>query len=97
LLDKFPELHGKIEYTEVGTAVTNDYYPGTHRGAVYGLAHTPKRFEQHWLRPKTPIKNLFMTGQDICCCGIGGALVGGYMCAYSMSSRSLFHTLSLWA
>ena len=42
LLDKFPELEGKIEYAVVGTAVTNDYYLGTHRGAVYGLAHTPK-------------------------------------------------------
>jgi all-trans-retinol 13,14-reductase len=96
LLDQFPELKGKIEYTEVGTAVTNDYYLGTHRGAVYGLAHTPKRFQQHWLRAKTPIKNLFLSGQDICCCGIGGALAGGYMCAYTMSARSLFRTLSLW-
>lgn len=97
LLDQFPELRGKIEYTEVGTAVTNDYYLGTHRGAVYGLAHTPKRFQQRWLHAKTPIKNLFMSGQDICCCGIGGALVGGYMCAYTMSARSMFHSLSLWA
>ncbi len=97
LLGKFPELEGKIEYTEVGTAVTNDYYLGTHRGAVYGLAHTPKRFQQHWLRAETPIKNLYLSGQDICCCGIGGALVGGYLCAYAMSPRSLIHTLSLWA
>lgn len=96
LLDQFPQLDGKIDHTEFGTAVTNNYYLGTHRGAVYGLAHTPKRLEQHWLRPKTPIKNLFLSGQDAVCCGVTGALAGGYMCAYAMSGRAFLHTLSLW-
>jgi len=96
LLDRYPELRDKVDFVDFGTAVTNDYYLGTHRGAVYGLAHTPKRFGQHWLRAKTPIKQLYLTGQDVVCCGIFGALTGGYMCAYAMSPRSLFHTLSLW-
>ena len=96
LLNHFPELEGKIDYKEIGTAVTNNYYLGTHRGAVYGLAHTPKRFEQHWLRNKSPIKGLYMSGQDTCCCGVVGAMAGGYTCAYALSTRSLFHTLSLW-
>ncbi|KAL7534870.1 hypothetical protein ACHAXR_006135 [Thalassiosira sp. AJA248-18] len=96
LLDQFPVLSNKIDFVDFGTAVTNDFYLGTHRGAVYGLAHTPERFRQHLLRPKTPITNLFLTGQDVCCCGIMGALVGGYMCAYAISTRSLFRTLPLW-
>eukprot|EP00581_Thalassiosira_minuscula_P019335 CAMPEP_0183714264 /NCGR_PEP_ID=MMETSP0737-20130205/8846_1 /TAXON_ID=385413 /ORGANISM="Thalassiosira miniscula, Strain CCMP1093" /LENGTH=576 /DNA_ID=CAMNT_0025943171 /DNA_START=196 /DNA_END=1926 /DNA_ORIENTATION=+ len=97
LLGQFPELRNKIKFVDMGTAVTNDFYLGTHRGAVYGLAHTPKRFAQHWLRPKTNIKNLFLSGQDACVCGIGGALVGGYMCAYRMMSPlSSLCTLLLW-
>ncbi|KAL7548164.1 hypothetical protein ACHAWF_011457 [Thalassiosira exigua] len=97
LLNLFPELEDKVDYVELGTAVTNDFYLGTHRGAVYGLAHTPKRFAQHWLRPKTPIANLFLSGQDVCACGIMDALGGGYMCAYAMSTRAMLRTLPLWA
>jgi all-trans-retinol 13,14-reductase len=82
-------------HTEVGTVVTNDYYLGTHRGGVYGLAHTPKRFQQHWLRVNTPIKNLFLSGQYICCCGIGGALVGGYVCVYDLGSFVVPHTFAM--
>lgn len=98
LLDQFPELENRIDFVDFGTAVTNDFYLGTYCGAVYGLGHTPKRFGQHsLLRPTTPISNLYITGQDASTCGVTGALVGGYMCAYAMSSRALFHTLPLWA
>eukprot|EP00584_Thalassiosira_punctigera_P005922 CAMPEP_0172541900 /NCGR_PEP_ID=MMETSP1067-20121228/12622_1 /TAXON_ID=265564 ORGANISM="Thalassiosira punctigera, Strain Tpunct2005C2" /NCGR_SAMPLE_ID=MMETSP1067 /ASSEMBLY_ACC=CAM_ASM_000444 /LENGTH=581 /DNA_ID=CAMNT_0013328027 /DNA_START=70 /DNA_END=1815 /DNA_ORIENTATION=- len=96
LLDKFPELEEKIDFVDCGTALTNDFYLGTHRGAVYGLAHTPKRFAQHWLRAKTPVKNLYLTGQDVACCGINGALAGAYVCAYAMEPRCLPHTWRLW-
>jgi len=96
LLEHFPQLEGKIEYKELGTALTNDYYLGTHKGAVYGLAHTPKRFAQYWLRNKTPVKNLYLSGQVVCC-GVTGALVGGYMCAYTMSASALLHTAFVWS
>jgi len=96
LLNHFPELKNKIDYVEVGTAVTNNFYLGTFRGAVYGLAHTPKRLGQRWLKNKTPFRNLYMTGQDTCCCGVTGAMAGGYMCAYAMSACSLLHTATLW-
>ena len=96
LLDQFPELHGKIDYVDFGSAVTNDYYLGTHRGAVYGLAHTPERLMQHWLRPQTPIKNLFLNGQDVCTCGITGALIGGFFAAYAISPKCLLRTVSMF-
>ncbi|KAG9414988.1 hypothetical protein AC1031_008410 [Aphanomyces cochlioides] len=41
-LKEFPKVSREsIEVAEFGTAVTNDFYLGTQRGAVYGLAHTP--------------------------------------------------------
>jgi all-trans-retinol 13,14-reductase len=61
LLLYFPELSGKIDFIDFGSALTNDFYLGTHRGAVYGLAHTPERFQQHWLQCQTPIKNLLLS------------------------------------
>ena len=33
------------------------------------------------LRPKTPIKNYYLTGQDIVTVGIGGALMSGLVTA----------------
>jgi len=45
--------------TVVGTAVTNDYYLGTHRGAVYGLAHTPMRFNSIGYGPKLQSRTCF--------------------------------------
>jgi all-trans-retinol 13,14-reductase len=95
LLNQFPQLSDRIDFVEFGTALSNDFYLGTYHGAVYGLAHTPERFMQQWLRPKTPIKNLFLTGQDICSCGIGGALIGGYLCAYDILPRCFLRTASM--
>ncbi|KAL7505983.1 hypothetical protein ACHAXN_003347 [Cyclotella atomus] len=95
LLKEFPELEDRIDYIEFGTALSNDFYLGTFRGAVYGLAHTPERFMQQWLQPKTPIANLYLTGQDVCSCGVGGALIGGYLCAYELSTRCFLRTASM--
>ena len=61
LLKHFPELKGKIDFVDFGSAVTNDFYLGTYRGAVYGLAHTPQRFRQHWLQCSSPIQGLMLS------------------------------------
>lgn len=94
-LKQFPELKDKVDYVEFGTALSNDFYLGTNRGAVYGLSHTPERFNLQWLKPKTPIQNFYLTGQDVCSCGITGALVGGYLSAYAISPRCFLRTASL--
>jgi hypothetical protein len=39
------------------------------------------------LRPKTPIKNFYMTGQDIVTVGIGGALMSGVITAAHVSKN----------
>jgi len=88
-LQEFPHLKDAIDFVDLGTAVTNDYYLGTYRGAVYGLAHTPHRFQQTWLRPETPVKGLYLTGQDMMSCGIVGALVGGIRCTISLDKSRL--------
>jgi len=100
LIREFPQIKNKITFMDLGTAVTNDYYLGTHRGAVYGLSHTPERFEasmtmNNFTTPKTRIKNLYLSGQDVACCGITGALLGGYYTAGQISTSALIHTASM--
>ena len=92
---QFPHLEDKITFKELGTAITNDYYLGTYQGAVYGLGHTSERYNQSWLGPKTPIKNLYLTGQDIVSCGIAGATSAGFLTAATISKKSLIRIGSL--
>lgn len=88
LYESFPQIKGRVRYTSIGTAVSNDYYLGTHEGAIFGLGHTPARFMQPWLRAQSPIKNLYLSGQDVVTCGIVGALTSGFLTVSSMSTRT---------
>jgi len=76
-----PQLKGKIDHREISTPLTTRHFCNYQNGEIYGLEHTPNRFRQNWLRPRTPIKNLFLTGQDIVTDGVGGALMAGVLSA----------------
>lgn len=79
LYDKLPELRGKVDYYEVSTPLSTNWFGGYQRGELYGLAHTPGRMKQKWLRPKTSIPGLWLTGQDILTCGVTGAMMAGML------------------
>ena len=81
LYDKLPQLEGKVDYHELSTPLSTDWFCRYTRGEIYGLDHDPKRFEQDWLKPKTEIPGLYLTGQDIVSCGVTGAMVGGLLTA----------------
>ena len=81
LFEKLPQLRDKIHYTELSTPLSTRHFSNYQGGEIYGLVHTPNRFSQSWLRADTPIRNLFLTGQDIVTCGIGGALTAGALSA----------------
>jgi len=40
---------------------------------------------QDWLRPRTRIPGLYLTGQDIMSCGVAGAMMGGVASAVSIA------------
>jgi all-trans-retinol 13,14-reductase len=84
LYDKVPEARGKVDYYEVSTPLSTNWFGGYQRGELYGLAHTGQRLEQDWLRPKTTIPGLWMTGQDILTCGVTGAMMSGLITTMSM-------------
>lgn len=93
----FPQLKDKVEYFDVGSPVTNKYYLGANRGEMYGLDHDLKRFTAAAavdLRPDTPLKGLFLTGQDVLSCGFAGATFGGLLCASKVLNRNVYEDIT---
>ncbi|MEZ6090204.1 MAG: NAD(P)/FAD-dependent oxidoreductase [Pirellulaceae bacterium] len=84
-----PQVKGKVDYAELSTPLTTRHFTNHPRGMIYGLAATPARFEKRWLRPQTPLRNLFLTGSDICSPGVAGALFGGLLTASAITGRNL--------
>jgi all-trans-retinol 13,14-reductase len=87
LYRQFPQLEGKIDYYELSTPLSTAHFVNYKDGEIYGLDHSPARFRDMNLRPRTPIKNLYLTGQDIVTCGIGGALMSGLLTAAAISGK----------
>lgn len=79
LYEKLPHLRGKIDFIEISTPLSTAHFSNYKNGEIYGIDHDPKRFKSKWLRTQSPIKNLYLTGQDIVTCGIGGALSAGVL------------------
>jgi all-trans-retinol 13,14-reductase len=85
----FPHLEGQIDGHEVSTPLSTRTFCQYDRGEIYGIDHTPERFKLDWLRPHTPIKGYWLTGQDIVSDGIGGALFGGVLTASAMLGKNV--------
>ena len=84
LYEKLPQLRGKIDYFETSTPLSTDFFCAYKRGEIYGLDHDPSRFQQTWLKPKTRIPGLYLTGQDILSCGVVGAMLAGVGTSFSV-------------
>jgi all-trans-retinol 13,14-reductase len=89
-----PQVRGKVDHAELSTPLSTRHFANYAHGELYGLAHSPARFRQRFLRPQTPIRNLFLTGQDVTVCGVAGALAGGVLCASAILGRNLLSTAS---
>ncbi|GCC28487.1 all-trans-retinol 13,14-reductase-like [Chiloscyllium punctatum] len=100
LLDRvteyFPQLKDRIEYIRVGTPLSHEFYIASSHGEIYGANHDVSRFAPEAiasLRAKTPVKNLYLTGQDIFSCGFTGAIHGGVICASRVLHRNLYNDI----
>lgn len=89
-----PQLKGRIDVCELSTPVTTRHFSNYGHGEIYGLAHTPARFKEPLLRPRTPVRGLFLTGQDVTSCGVAGALMGAVLCASAILRRNLVSSIS---
>ncbi|XP_036445254.1 all-trans-retinol 13,14-reductase-like [Colossoma macropomum] len=89
----FPKIKDRIEYMDAGTPVTNQHYIAAPEGEIYGADHGTARFSAEFcvsIRPQTPIKNLYLTGQDLFSCGYAGALAGAMVCGSAILKRNLY-------
>ncbi|XP_078280635.1 all-trans-retinol 13,14-reductase-like [Rhinoraja longicauda] len=89
----FPQLKDKIEYIKVGSPLSNQFYIAASCGEMYGVNHDMSRFAAETIatfRAKTPITNLYLTGQDIFSCGFLGASQGALICASAVLHRNLY-------
>jgi all-trans-retinol 13,14-reductase len=84
-----PQVRGKVDTYELSTPLTTQHFANYSRGELYGIDHTPSRFQQRFLRPKTRIPGLYLTGQDISSCGVAGALMGGVLSASAILGCNL--------
>jgi len=85
LYARVPQVRGRIDYWEVSTPLSMQWFCGWERGELYGLDHDPARMRQGWLRPRTKIPGLWLTGQDIMSCGVSGAMMGGLASATAIA------------
>ncbi len=90
LFEHFPHLKDKIDCYELSTPLTTKHFVNYEHGELYGLEHTPDRYKQKFLNPRTPIKGLFLTGQDIVTAGVGGALFSGFITTTAITGKNLW-------
>ena len=72
-----PGFRSLVTCAELGTPLTFEHFTRAPLGSIYGYPATPEKFRKPWLAPRTPIRNLYLTGTDASVLGVMGALMGG--------------------
>ena len=89
LYKQLPHLKGSVAYYELSSPLTTQHFVNYEKGEIYGIDHTPERFRQRFLKPRTPIKNFYLTGQDIVTAGVAGALFSGALTASVLAKKNV--------
>ncbi len=87
----FPALAELVVFRKLSTPLDTADITGHKQGAFYGLEVTPRRILSNTLRMKTPLKGLYLAGQDALTPGIPGAMWGGLLCAASIDPKVFSH------
>lgn len=80
----FPDLPKRIKFTELSTPLSTEYFTRWGRGDSYGLPMIPERFTANngqGFGPATPLKGLYLTGQDVSGDGVASAMMSGVFAA----------------
>jgi len=93
LIRQVPRIEGHIAHAELSTPVTTRHFMNYDKGEIYGIAATPARYQLRSLGARTPIRNLYLTGQDVASLGVVGALYGGAISASVALGKNLMGAL----
>ncbi len=94
LYGQLPHLEGKVDYYELSTPLSTRHFMNYDHGEIYGLNHDPERFASKAIHVKTPVKHLYLTGQDIVSCGIAGALISSLVTATVLTGRNMIKAVA---
>ena len=84
-----PAVAGNVAYAELSTPVSTRHFMNYGSGEIYGVAATPARYCLRALGARTPIRGLYLTGQDVTSLGVVGALFGGVVCVSAALEKNL--------
>jgi len=94
LYEQLPQLKGKVDYYELSTPLSTKHFVNYDQGEIYGLNHSPERFASNAIHVKSPIKNLYLTGQDIISCGIAGALISAVITSSVLMNKNMINKIA---
>lgn len=86
-LGNMPGLRDMLDHVELSTPVSTDHFVRPMAGSIYGIEPTPERFDNPWLRPRSPIPGLFFSGSEVATVGVVGAMMGGVLSAVAADRR----------
>lgn len=89
-----PAVRGKIDFAELSTPLSTRHFMNYQRGEAYGVSVTPARFRLRCLAPQTAVRNLYLTGQDVCMLGVMGAMMGGALTASAVLGRNMISAVT---
>jgi len=79
---QLPGFKEMIDYQELSTPLSTEFFTGNKFGNIYGVPATPERYKNPAISVRTPLKNLFLSGADTTAGhGIVGAMMGGALAA----------------
>ena len=82
----YPKCRGNVEYCELASPASNQYYLG--RPDSYGLEPSPAKFLHRGMLNYQPqdseVPGLYHSGQDTLTAGVFGALMSGFVTAHSI-------------
>jgi len=89
-LSHMPELRQHIDYVELSTPLSTEYFCRPVAGSIYGIEPTPERFANERLKPRCPVKNLYFSGSEVTTVGVMGAMMGGVLAAAAAEPWEVF-------
>jgi all-trans-retinol 13,14-reductase len=81
----WPDLEKYVIRTTIGTPLSTNTFLGTDIGECGGHGPTCDHYLVPDFIPYTPVKNLFMTGQDVLSLGVAGGSQSGYLTANAVA------------